>query len=66
MDQAEFSHVVNKNSVNVKYLGGAAAMTKRENRSLEKDKTRGIVGGGGDIGNVEYFDDSDLQAALNP
>ena len=64
MDLAEFSNVVGLNSMNVKHLPGHAALSKRENRSLERDKTRGIVGG--TDGNTEYFDDSDLQAALNP
>ena len=66
MDSAEFSNVVGMNSVNIKYLNGAASLNKRDNRSLERDKTRGIIAPGTETGNSEFFDDSDLQAALNP
>ena len=64
VDLAEFSNVVGINSINVKHLPGDAALSKRENKSLERDKIRDIVGG--TDGNTEYFDDSDLQNALNP
>jgi len=59
-----FSSIAGKNSKNIKFKSRERASAAYA--SLTSDKTKGIVSGGGGIGNVEFIDDSDLQAALNP
>lgn len=60
----EFSSLASKNTYNIKYKNNVPEVHP-VGSSL--DKTKGIVSGGGGIGNVEPFlDDSDLQATLDP
>jgi hypothetical protein len=53
-----FINVFNKNSQNINI--------KTREKKLSIGNNKGIVSGGGGLGNVDIIDDGDLQAVLNP